>query len=80
MVLSFGELGIQLHEYEGMSIADARRAIINVAADAITMARYHHPITAIESMYDWVNARVEFIRFRVYVEPTPSVEWCAINM
>ena len=80
MVLSFGELGIQLHEMNGMTLADARRAIINIAADAITMARHHHPVTAIETLYDWANADVNFSRWRVTINPMPNDVWSAINM
>jgi hypothetical protein len=79
MILSFGELGIQLHEYNGMSLADVRRAIINIAADAITMARYQHPITSVETLYDWANAEVNFHRYRVSVEPSSYDKWMMIN-
>ena len=80
MVLSFGELGIQLHEFNGMILADVRKAIINIAADAITLARYAHPATAVETLYDWENADVNFSRWRVTINPIPSNAWCAINM
>lgn len=80
MVLSFGELGIQLHEFNGMSLADVRRAIINIAADAITMARYAHPVTSVETLYDWANAEVNFYRYRITINPIDSRVWNAINM
>ena len=81
MVLSFGELGIQLHEFNGMTLADARRAIINIAADAITATlHWGHPATSVETLYDWANAEVNFYRYRITINPAPAYVWNAINM
>ena len=80
MVLSFGELGIQLHEFNGMSLANVRKAIINIAADAITLAKYAHPETSVETLYDWENANVDFHRWRVTINPTQLSMWQAINV
>lgn len=79
MVLSFGELGIQLHEFNGMSLADVRKAIINIAADAITLAKYAHPETSVETLYDWANANVDFHRWRVTINPIDARQWADIN-
>jgi len=81
MVLSFDELGIKLHEFNGMSLEDVRKAIINIAADAITATlHWGHPATSVETLYDWENAVVNLYRWRVTIHPVPAYRWNAINM
>lgn len=79
LVLTFPELSIDSHTYNGMEARQARAEVINVAADAITMARYAHPSTNIETLYDWARAKVDFVRQRIEVPPTRFDDWVAIN-
>lgn len=79
LTLTFQELGIDNATYNGMEAQQARAEIINVAADAITMARYTHPSTPVETLYDWGRASVDFICQRIDVYPTKFDDWIAIN-
>jgi hypothetical protein len=78
MFVSFADLGLDSSSFNGMAYADARKQIINLAADRVNN-RYAHPETAIETLYDWPNAVVCFIRCNVFLPPAKFDRWCALN-
>jgi hypothetical protein len=79
LVLTFQELGIDVADYNGMHVSKAVPAIINHAADRITMAQYQHPVTAIETLYDWAYALVNFTLQRIEIPAAPFDTWATIN-
>lgn len=79
MILTFQELGINAAMFNGMSAVQAIKEIVNIAADAITMARYQHPVTAIETLYKWEATRVDFITQRVEIPARDFDSYAIIN-
>lgn len=79
LVLTFKELGIDVADYNGMHVSQAVPAIINVAADRITMAQWGHPPTAIETLYAWSYAIVNFTLQRIELPAAPFDQWMEIN-
>lgn len=79
MILTFAELQINASDYNGMSARDARAAVINTAADRITMAQWQHPVTAIETLYDWAHGIVDFVKHTINVPPASVDIWCEVN-
>ena len=80
MILTFQELGIKASDYNGMSFGMAVSNIVNVMADRITMAQWQHPVTAVETLYDWPNAIIDFVNGTINVPPASVDIWNAINM
>ena len=80
MILTFAELQITAADYNGMEARDARAAMINLMADRINMAEWQpHPLIAIESLYDWHNAIVDFVNHTINVPPQSVDNWMLIN-
>lgn len=79
MVLSFKELGINVRDYDGMSFGRAVSLIINLVADRITMAQWQHPVTAVETLYNWPATVIDFVNHSVEVVPQSSEVWGLIN-
>lgn len=79
MVLTFNELRINVADFNGMTAQQARAEIVNIAADAITIARYGHPETSVETLYDWANATVNFVRQYIVLHPVPYYVWMQTN-
>jgi hypothetical protein len=79
MILTFAELGINIADYNGMHASQAVPAIINVAADAITGAKYMHPATHTETLYDWPATMIDFINHTVQVIPASYDVWVPLN-
>ena len=79
MILTFAELGIDVADYNGMHVSQAVPAIINVAADRITMAQWQHPVTSVETLYDWAAAIVNFTLQRIELPAAPFDAWMLIN-
>jgi hypothetical protein len=75
MVFTFADLGIDLADFQGVEIGMLRKHIINEAANALTLSWWDHPCTAVEALYDWPNASVNFYRYRVEIPPMPSEVW-----
>lgn len=80
MVLTFAELGINAADYNGMDAGTARASVINTMADRITLAQYQHPVTAVETLYDWANGIVDFVKHIINVPPASVDIWSAVNM
>ena len=79
LVLTFQELGIDVADYNGMHVSEAVPAIINIAADRVTMAQWQHPITSVETLYAWAYAIVNFTLQRIELPATPFDTWMQIN-
>lgn len=74
----FSALDITASDFTGMNALRASQAVINLTADAVNK-RFPHPETAIETMYDWPNALVNWSGAQVEVPLVPFNEWYDIN-
>ena len=80
MILTFKELGITAADYNGMHITEAVPALINIAADRITMAQWQQPPTSIEMLYDWNASIVDFVNHTIKVIPSSYDVWAMLNL
>lgn len=78
LIVTFQDLDITAKDFNGINARRAEQAVINLAADRVNN-RYHHPELAIESLYNWAGATVDWLLGRVEVPAVPFDEWCAIN-
>lgn len=79
MILTFAELGINAKMFNGMTFSKAFAAIVNIMADRITMAQWQHPVTAVETLYDWQHAIIDVVNQTINVPPASVDNWIAIN-
>ena len=79
MIYTFAELGINVKEFNGMHVSQAVPAIINLAADRITMAKYQHPDTTVETLYNWPASLIDFVNHTIEVIPASYDAWMHIN-
>jgi hypothetical protein len=79
MILTFAELGINVADYNGMSVTQAIPAIINHAANRITLSEYAHPATNIETLYNWPASIIDLINHTIEVIPAAYDGWMLIN-
>ena len=79
MILTFAELGINVADYKDMHITQAVPAIINIAADRITLAQWQHPVTTVETLYNWPASLIDFINHTIEVIPAAYDAWMVIN-
>jgi hypothetical protein len=80
MILTFAELGINAADYNGMHVSQAVPAIINIAANRITLSQYAHPHTNVEALYDWPATLIDFTNHTVEVIPSSYDVWIAIAL
>lgn len=78
MVVTFTDMGITAKDFNGINANRANAAIINLAADRVNN-RYEHPETAIETLYDWGKAIVNYSLHRVEIPATKFDVWMQIN-
>ena len=79
MILTFAELGIKVSDFNGMHVTQAIPAIINIAADRITMAQWQHPVTAVETLYNWSASIIDIVNHTIEVIPAAYAEWMIVN-
>ena len=79
MILTFAELNITAADYNGMDARSARAAMINLMGDRVNGTWNRHAATSIESLYDWPNAIVDFVKHTINVPPSSVGTWMLIN-
>ena len=79
MILTFAELGIKASDFNGMHVTQAIPAIINIAADRITMSQWQHPVTAVETLYNWSASIIDIVNHTIEVIPAAYDEWMIVN-
>lgn len=80
MILTFAELGIDVAEFNGMHVSQAVPAIINIAANAITMSQWNHPQTSVETLYNWPASLVDMVNHTIEVIPAAYDAWMLVNV
>ena len=79
MILTFAELGIKASDFNGMHVSEAIPAIINIAADRITMAQWQHPVTSVETLYNWPASIIDIVNHTITLIPAAYDAWMIIN-
>jgi len=79
LTLTFQDLGINPAMFNGLTFVQAFQQIINIAADKITQAAYHHPDTNIETLYAWDKSSINLCAQTVSIPATNFDAWMQIN-